>query len=115
MISKELLNEVLNVEIYGIEIPRDFLDSNTDHITIWFNEYERSRINIHELAHKCKEWALDNGYEIVSRILSSDHQKTGHCYIVKCEYEYEKVIKIFNEKTEPEAIFKSCQWILENK
>ena len=86
-----------------------------DGILIVWKEDGMSEINIYELAHKCKEFAFKQGYEIQSRIMSNDHQKRGNCCILKVEYEYESCIKIENAKTEPEAIFKACQWILENK
>ena len=93
MITKELLSEVLGV--YKIIEPYG-------NILVW--EWDKSysnnncSINIYELAHKCKEWALQYDYTILS--------SKGYATISG---------KVFYDKTEPEAIFKACQWILENK
>ena len=55
--SKELISEVLSKEV---EAER-FIDSN--YLTyVHSGIYED--INIYELAHKCREWALSEGYII---------------------------------------------------
>lgn len=67
-------------------------------------------LNIHELAHKCKEWAYKQGYSIVDGI---DTIGNKICYIMKCtgfavDYYYEQTINYVD-------VFQACQWILENK
>lgn len=69
--------------------------------------------NIYELAHKCKEWAVDNHFHIYSKIMkdkavakirksiNGKHRKNTLC--------------LFVANTEPEAVFKVCQWILDNQ
>jgi|GEM_PF-6441384 len=66
MIDKNFIEVVLEVDIERIELPRDFLDSNTDMLTIWFNDSERSRIGIHDLIFKIEEWAWDNGFVMIT-------------------------------------------------
>jgi len=132
MISKELLSEVLKIKIEDIIDLKMFgkdlkyyekcllksccdgrLSDNKDSI--------RKSINIYELAHKCKEWATENKYTILTEdmypngyfayVLSNKESIENYGYL--CEH---KVIKdIPHNKTEPEAIFKACQWILESK
>ena len=65
-------------------------------------------IDIHELAHKCKEWAWSNhklsiisGYTISGNIVANIMIK----HMNMCEHHYKA-------DTEPEAIFKACEWIL---
>ena len=69
-------------------------------------------INIYELAHKCKEWAFKQGYELFSRILSNDNQPFGNCVVYRVEADLEESLHIVNDNTEQEAIFKACEWIL---
>ena len=110
MISKELLSEVL---------PDVTINENTE-IEIFESEFNGTclrvsnglkifTINIHELAHKCKEWAFSNGYELVSGERYDDEVS---CSVYK---QYNQNTPDYIEKTESEAIFKACQWILENK
>lgn len=111
IISKELLSEVLEVDIvsYGIilfDLEYDFKENMGVYI-------HKKNINIHELAHKCKEWAIEQGYII---------QIMPFCILVlQIENSMEQVFRYEKEDMEnqkpylPEYEFKACQWILENK
>jgi len=101
MISEELLNDVLELDliVHDIKIVNNTLFYTTENYT--------NKINIYELAHKCKEWALDKGYIIESYTFFDDRSENkGYARIGKYR---------FPLKTEVEAIFKACQWILKNK
>ena len=70
------------------------------------------------MVHKCKEWATEKKYTI----LTEDMHPNGYfAYVLSNKesienYGYLKAIKdIPHNKTEPEAIFAACQWILDNK
>lgn len=126
MISKELLSEVINIKIEDIIDLKIFgkdlkyyekcllksccdgrLSDNKDSI--------RKSINIYELAHKCKEWAYSQGYILFSKIRLNS--SLASCYfdtMGKHDYE-DDYHNDFRADTEPEAIFKACQWILESK
>ena len=123
-ISKELLSEVLsfneNWYVYSL-----YLEDNILNINAKSSANEKAsdfiEINIYELAHKCKEWATENKYTILTEnmypngyfayVLSNKESIENYGYL--CEH---KVIEdIPHNKTEPEAVFKACQWILENK
>ena len=96
MISKELLNEVLNDEVGDYFYYNDNL--------LWFEQDGKEYIiNIYEFAHKCKEWALNK-----NKCLSSTpyHKRLYVCTILGDE--------MFESDTEVEAIFKACQYIMEN-
>ena len=71
-------------------------------------------INIYELAHKCKEWAATKGYILFSKTRLSS--SLASCYFdIMGIHDYEDDFhNDFRAETEPDAIFKACQWILEN-
>ena len=123
MTSKELLSEVMKKEGKYVESNLCYFEEfsscmqgitfkGTSHREYW---------NIYELAHKCKEWATENKYTILTEnmypngyfaYVLSNEQSIEQCGYL-CEH---KVIKdIPHNKTEPESIFAACQWILENK
>ena len=66
-------------------------------------------VNLHELAYKCKEWACDNLWIMGS---VKNKSKTYECFI-------EEILGFdaieFEADTEPEAIFKACEYILTHK
>lgn len=95
-ISKELFETVYNCDI----------TTDKDMLGVY------KRINIHEFAHKCKEWAWEkHRYKLKSGIYIGS--KTD---ITESEYvctDYEEIVETAN--TEPQAVFQACQWILDNK
>ena len=110
MISKELLSAVLGRVITDIE--KDYFkfepNCNDWRITARFDGFnQRFFMNIHELAHKCKEWAKDKNY-----ILKSFIGGRSFC-IIESLIGKEVVVDAKIADTEPEAIFKACQWIME--
>ena len=121
MISKELLSEVLGIEI--VEILG--VDKKNDLVYKIMQEYKNNDgyesktigtyINIYELAYKCKEWALDNGYTLSSNLNNENDKKHKDGKAVVFFPDNETYPEIFDEGTEYEAIFEACQWILDNK
>ena len=127
-ISKELLSEVLENEIVRFEIVST---KRITQIRIWYKDTELHLYeswDIYHLAHKCKEWAF-YAYKI-----SVSSFKSGSFYLkefnqIKDNSEYWVELDnasidceinindsgIFKSYSEPEAIFKACQWILDNK
>ncbi len=111
MISKELLSEVLDVVC--TDVIDDFYGSmqcfKTD------NKEFNHLISIYELANKCKEWAHSRGYTIFSAF-------NYHCYLYSNDdiLQYPNKFRVLDDfaigtKSEPEAVVKACQWILDNK
>ena len=96
--SKELVSAVLGEEVKSVELwkensiryfaPKDYI------------------INIYELAHKCKEWSKDEVY-----YLESGYINGAVCRV----YLDLEDMKIFWADTEPEAVFKACEWILKEQ
>lgn len=107
-ISKELLSKVLGIRV----------DSFYSHVSSGMlgyfcnNDQFQEEINIYELAHKCKEWATSQGFIILTY---------GEAYYNVDVHYHSNKSKFGNlafsadAKTEPEAIFKACKWILDNK
>ena len=101
MISKELLSEVLNLNITYIE---RYNNSIIYKVSVYDREEE---VNIHELAHKCKEWAFKNGYYLTIYNDAIDVVLQSNC----------KVLENVTNDTfmyDPNLVFKACQWILDN-
>jgi len=104
MISKELLKVIL-------------VDKQVDKVDIcgnnvWFKKaectmvhhWEDECINIYELAHKCKEWAINEEF-----ILETSYNKKGMAY---CDvYSNYALISRFSNNTEPKVIFEACEFI----
>lgn len=110
-ISKELLSEVLGEEVTEIKGMCEFEKDELEYF-IKDTEYSQfySRINIYKLAHKCKEWASN---KVNYRIMSYAVEGGGNSSLSKID-EYFTLVR-FRENSEAEAIFKACQWILDNK
>lgn len=72
----------------------------------------------HCLSSKCKEWAFKQGYVIISGLSCKEHPSKEIEYdcIIEDFYSYYEdntpFIQFF-DTSEPEAIFKACQWILD--
>ena len=102
MISKELLSAVLGLHC-GIKSIKN------SEVIYWFDcigEIREHSINIYELAHKCKEWALNLGYILYSTVHGYE------CYIDSRNFINNTPVRFLAE-SEPEAVFKACQWILD--
>lgn len=109
MISKELLAEVLckRIKYFRVEGPVVKIRFDGAHI----EQQTYFEINIYELAHKCKEWAFGSGYLFSSGIKWQDKV---YCDVFS-PFKFDKCVASFSAMEEPEAIFKACQWILDNK
>lgn len=105
-ISDELLSKILGREC------EDAILANMDesYLEYWVDEYNDDysrKINIYELAHKCKEWALKQKYYIKSQVGTEISVANIFASNNRCD-------ENITANTEPEAIFKACEWILEN-
>ena len=103
MISKELLSEIISEDIKSLRIDGNYIDYQCTS-----EEGHDDTINIYELAHKCKEWA-NHHFTLLSAV-SFDRDNKPYCMVIGDIEE-----ELFEASTEPEAIFKACQWILDNK
>ena len=101
MISKELLSEVLREDIKVFRV-----DGSHVEYQYYSEDGFDDNINIFELAHKCKEYAYVNGFKLSS--VKVDERWCCYDSSTNVNFGY------FGD-TEPKAIFKACQWILDQK
>lgn len=125
IISKELLGEVL--ELKAIKIGRVLTSGQFSYGNRQEFYYDdgcdtiHEIINIHELAHKCKEWAWKEGFIMATYKSQSSGWLTDLFYMDKegiSDHEYgdDGFIQTFNQWVKNEnSDIKACQWILENK
>ena len=118
MLSKELLSEILT-DTQHMDVEK-IIEVNKSGNEVYFTASVmnvntktyatiKRYFNIHELAHECKEWASEMEYSLDSVI---EHiADIRFCIATDRLGNY----KTFNDEAEPEAIFKACQWILDNK
>ena len=116
-LSTELASSVLGLNVVYIES----CEHRDNIIGIWtdINTKPIEEINIYEFAFKCKEWAYNQGFEIITyNLYSKDNFKVVCCPIDEVDNFSEIVSSCntfswFNLPTEVEAIIKACNWILE--
>lgn len=109
-ISKELLSEVLKLEV----VKHSLFNKSNSSFNITYMQSDDSLksswmpINIYKFAFKCKEWAYST-YGIM--IQSYPYCGKGRADALKGL----EVDEVFKENTEVEAIIQACEWILEYK
>ena len=108
MISKELLSEVLDCEIMDMGVEGSDVTYLMPSKCHWID------INIYELAHECKEWAYDRYGDEVSSMKSYFAEYEKKLWYSTTSKYYEISLDGFYADTEPEAIFKACEWILKD-
>ena len=104
--SKELLSEILDKPNLG----EPFSQNINNLIGVMDGEIWIT-INIHELAHKCKEWLYGIGF--TTEYVYAGENST--CVINDFKSEVCEQPDIFQADTEPEAIFKATQWVMKQK
>ncbi len=101
MISKALLQKVLDKDINQLKITRNIVYYGT-------GLHKTRGINIYELANKCKEWAVKSKGFILSKLIMFDTYTQWQVVVKQENFEEQ-----FTADTEPEAIFKACEYIME--
>ena len=130
MISKELLSEVLgypkNIP-YGNEgktyklniVSSPYINENGKPDDIYFQTDAPglgvNLINVYKLVHKCKEYAYIQGYVISSGLTPVlGVNKDGWAEVFSSSTPLDGKLHTFKQLSEPEAIFKAAQWVLDN-
>ena len=115
MISKELLTAIRKDEHKVLNTDLNYIEKDNK-IGYLLDNRQWYFINIYEFAHKCKEWAVNlspNKHALSSYPRWGDirnYKKTNGSYYI-CQHLVSGVQ--FEAETEPEAIFRACEWILE--
>jgi hypothetical protein len=122
--NKKLFEEVTGIKVEKIRLIRDgsiiqFETYQTHGVSDYepvmienISTYVSCSINIHHYAHKCKEWAAKQYYSVNSGWSMTHWGGTYHVEVIR---EANKVLFSQSQDSEPEAVFKACQWILDNK
>lgn len=118
MIGKELLSAVLGIPLSHIRYndTTNLYEIFKEDLFNWsdgsYGRWSNLEVNIYELAHKCKEWASINSYALESSVhMQPKRSSVAGCQIHwRCETED---LPYFEAGSEPEAIFKACEWILD--
>lgn len=118
-------NKIISKQLLGVLIkasePIQNIKENTEfpnYIYYGYGDNCEYRINTHELANKAKEWAWEQGYQIMSSYKSPSCNDEPYAEVIEREvktYKDEEIrILVTNQggDTEKEAIFNSCEWIL---
>lgn len=113
--STELLTLILDKKLTDVSIKtKNIVGMQSFEVLSYRPLYDNAsfrEINLYELAHKCKKWALSKEWHINSK-LNENGASSYVCWnqdICNFTGEY------FVANTEPEVIFKACQWILNDQ
>lgn len=125
MITKELASAILEAIVIAIIVPNQTTGTHLEdnEIIIVFDDESDSRYNIYELAHMAKEWAIKNHSVYIFSVGNVIKPFKGYmakasvqCTNPNDEYDYfYRDTDYFYADTEPEAIFKAAQWVLEQR
>lgn len=126
-ISKKLVETIVGEDIYGAIIIEDNIIkyATLENIECSFDMFENHEINIYEFAFKCKEWSTKLGYKIITvsdfdirHDIAENYKDYYFTAFINMNLFPEINKKDFTHlhdvscKTELEAIFKACEWIL---
>lgn len=122
MIPKYILKEVLfykekykdQIEITRLVPNKNYIEYTSEVTGNPYNYITHDKISVYELAHKCKEWAYSQGYIISSGLTPVlGVNKDGWAEVFSSSTPLDGKLHTFKQLSEPKAIFKACQWLLE--
>lgn len=105
MINNDLLTQILGIEVLSSKPVRQTSTMRYKFDAI--GEHRDNSINIYELAYLCKKWAYTKNY-----LIDSCFNKPEGEVLVYWMSKLNKRTE-FSGNTEPEAVFKACEWIFE--
>ena len=112
VISKELLSEVLGIEVISIsKIQNNIINGGKEIVYSFSNKedfIEVGSINIHELSSDTEQWLEDKGYYICKPYYDTFELYKGATKL----YSIITAGKRYKKYNIP---FQFCQWILDNK
>lgn len=112
IITKELLRRVLPKETQNLSDSFSFT-INEDYIEFSDDGEMQFEYCIYKFAFKCKEWAFNNGrYVLESKSYSVKNYKFTKGAFCYTHFPMDGMGNSHWANTEVEAIFKACEWIL---
>lgn len=113
-ISRELFDNVFEGCVFN------YVKDNVIHYSqpcvIMEGSWVESETNINDFFFDCKEWAFRQGYIISSGLTPVlGVNKDGWAEVFSSSTPLEGKLHTFKQLSEPEAVFKACEWILEYK
>jgi hypothetical protein len=111
-ISKELFEAVMNIKINKLQV------DEFNYIWINIDSTHLSRFDsINNFFFRCKKWAKSNGYRLLSGSQSNLMlcEESHHCDAHKSTIMWDDKYESFGGKSEQQAVFDACQWIIDNK
>ena len=123
MITKYILKEVLfykekykdQIEITRLVSNKNYIEYTSEVTGNPYNYITHDKINVYELAHKCKEWALNKGYYLRAEQGFNYKDNLQWTAFLNTNMDDGADYVDYWNNTEPEAIFKACEWILKQK
>ena len=109
IISKKLLSSVLGLKVKKIKY---HLDGEYDPCLLIHYKCGSLLLNIYELTHLCKVWAIEKHNIILG---TKVYDKDLYVVIAMENNEYSTFIRKNKNTTEEKAVFKLCQYILDNQ
>ena len=120
-ISKELLSEILKLEV----VKHSLFNKSSSSFNITYMQSEDSLksswmpINIYEFTFKCKEWAINKGYQIISGLSDEPayREQDEKAYAKVLWYEGDDIHREYKDmyfmtNTEVEAVIKASEYVL---
>ena len=106
--SEELLREIMEI---GTDSIIDDVEVYKNNILYAVDGQYADDINIYELMHLMKEWAVNKGFVVLSRNDSIGYRWT----VILSIPSNLNFNKPFEQLSEFEAVIKACEWILKQK
>ena len=115
-ISKELFDNVFEGCVFNYV--KDDVIHYSQPCVIMEGSWVESETSINDFFFDCKEWAFSKGYIISSGLTPVlGINKDGWAEVFSSSTPLDGKLHTFKQLSEPEAVFKACEWILkeENK
>lgn len=113
--TRELIEAVFNTKIDGEapSIQKAYSDMNGDELEWYVVHFNFLEYPLDYVTHMCKEWALKQGY----RILTEPYNDYGHTdwMVEVTKYEKSNPQRFSLYESEHDAVDTACEWILEQK
>ena len=113
-ISKELFDNVFEGCVFNYV--KDDVIHYSQPCVIMEGSWVESETSINDFFFDCKEWAFSKGYIISSGLTPVlGVNKDGWAEVFSSSTPLDGKLHTFKQLSEPEAVFKACEWILKEQ